>query len=394
MAELIAIDCVPGPTFVAELERAWEAGDAVLPLQREAPLAMRRRAAEAMGASRVVTETGSESLHNGRVIDREVALVVLTSGSTGEPKGAMLDHSAVEYSAFAGATALSVAGDTHWLACLPLSHVGGLSVLTRAIHTGAALTVAPRFSPEALDDALSRGATHISLVPTTLRRIDPTPWRRILLGGSRMPTPLPANCVASYGMTETMGGVVYDGIALNGVGMRIAGIPTGQSGVAGPVELRTPTLMRGYRAPWSPETGLSDPPADGIDAQGWFATGDVGRIRVDDGRLEVFGRADDLIVTGAENVWPAPVEQRILEHHAVAEVAVFGTPDPEWGEVVTAVIVTADGVAPPVLEDLRDWVAEVLPRAAAPKRLHHTAGLPRTALGKVRRAELPGLVDP
>src|SRR5690606_677347 len=111
--------------------------------------------------------------------------------------------------------------------------------------------------------------------------------------------------------------------------------------------------------------------------------------RLDDtGRLEVFGRRGDLIVTGGENVWPAAVEATLADHRAVATVAVVGRPDPEWGAAVTAVVVPADPDRPPTLEDLRDHVRRTLPAYAAPKRLELVDELPRTALGKVRRADL------
>ena len=388
MGDLVAIDLPPGRQFLDELTRAWDSGHAVLPLQQEAPAALRRSVALQMGAARILHSGGEDPLPAGRPLDDEVALVVLTSGSTGEPKGVMLDHAAVEYSAFASATALGVDGDTHWVACLPLSHVGGLSVLTRAIHTGAELTILERFSPDGLLDALHRGATHVSLVATALGRIDPAPWKRILVGGSAVPSGLPENCVATYGMTETMGGVVYDGLALNGVEVRIEGAGADEEGREGTIQLRTPTLMRGYRHPEAGDRRSPAAAASPIDEHGWFTTGDLGTIRPGDRHLEVRGRADDLIITGGEKVWPAPVEQRILEHPAVAEVAVYGRTDPEWGQAVTALLVPGAGAAAPSTAEIREWVSEKLPRAACPREVRVVGTLPRTALGKIVRPRL------
>ncbi len=380
--QLVAIDLPAGDAFLNAMRSAWDSGDAVLPLTHGAPLEHRHATAVHLGATEIVDAGGLRKLHAGWEVRAGDALVMATSGSTGEPKGAVLTHEALEYSAFAGANALGVASDVHWLACLPLSHIGGLSVITRAWHTGAALSVHDGFAPDALTDALAKGATHVSLVPTALRRIDPAAWRCILLGGSAIPEGVPSNCVTSYGMTETAGGVVYDGQALNGVQVRIAGASHGQRGLLGPIELRTPTLARCYR--------LRDEPVDGLaldDGDGWFRTGDIGMLGTDD-RLEVRGRADELIISGGENVWPAPVEAVLEAHPSVAEAAVLGAEDPDWGQRVCAVVVASDPTAPPTLADLRSWVRERLPTPSAPKQLELRTSLPRTALGKLRRSSL------
>ena len=172
--------------------------------------------------------------------------------------------------------------------------------------------------------------------------------------------------VTTYGMTETGSGVVYDGRPLEGVDVRIADNDE--------ILLRGPMLLRCYR-------DGSDPFVDG-----WFPTGDLGRW-LDDGRLHVDGRAGDLIITGGENVWPEPVEAALRRHPDVADVAVTGVPDDEWGQVVVALVVTSPG-AVPTLDDLRATVKELLPAFCAPRRLVLTEAIPRTALGKVRRTLL------
>ena len=165
--------------------------------------------------------------------------VVATSGSTGEPKGVVLTHDAVRASALATNQRLGVTAADHWLACLPLSHVGGLSVVTRALVTGTALTVLPGFDAATVTAAAGRGASLVSLVATALARIDPTIFRRILLGGSAPPPVIPPNAVATYGSTETGSGVVYDGVPLDGVEVRIDG--------DGEIRVRGPMLLRCYR---------------------------------------------------------------------------------------------------------------------------------------------------
>jgi O-succinylbenzoic acid--CoA ligase len=257
-----------------------------------------------------------------------------------------------------------------WLACLPLNHLGGFGVVARAVLTGTPLTVAPSVDGAVIAEAADHGCTLTSLVPAVLDRIEVARWRWIVLGGSADPASRPANVVRTYGLTESGGGVVYDGRPLTGTEVRV---------VDGRIELRGPTIARGVRAPDGTVTTL-------VDADGWLATGDLGRLH--DGALVVLGRSDDLIVTGGENVWPEPVEAVLRTHPAVADAAVVGATDERWGERVVAVVVPTDPSSPPRLGDLRDHVRATLPASAAPWELRLVSALPRTALGKVRRAEL------
>jgi O-succinylbenzoic acid--CoA ligase len=383
--DLVALVMPGGAQFVATLQRVWDDGDAVLPLDPASPLPHLDRLIDDLGATKVVEADGTvRSLSGGRPVEDGDALVIATSGSTGTPKGAVHTHQGIEQAGFTTAVATGVAGDTRWLACLPLSHVGGFSVITRALTTGAGLEVHPTASAEAIDDAARRGATHVSLVPTVLARIHADRWRTILLGGSAIPSPRPANTVATYGMTETMGGVVYDGRCLPGVEVRIIDPESSPDrprvappGVLGPIELRSPTLLRTYRDGTDP-----------VRPDGWYVTGDLGRLEPDTQLLSVHGRSDDLIITGGEKVWPEPVEAVLRTDHRVADVAVVGRPDPEWGHRVVAVVVPVDPGAPPTLDGLRDLVRTQLPRAAAPKDLELVDSLPRTGLGKIRRSLL------
>ena len=344
---LVAIDLPGGPDFVDELRRIWDAGDAAFPIDQRLPVPAREELCEAMRV--------------GEPVEPGDALVVATSGSTGRPKGVVLTHDAVVASAAATSARLGVTTDDHWLACLPLSHVGGLSVVTRALHTGTRLTVLPAFDAEAVN---ASAATLVSLVATTLSRIDPTRFRTIVLGGSRPPADRPPNTVTTYGMTETGSGVVYDGVPLDGVEIDIA--PDGE------IRVRGPMLLRAYRDGSTPVT-----------TDGWLPTGDLGHW-LDDGRLHVEGRRGDLIITGGENVWPDAVEAALADHPDVAEVMVRGVDDPEWGQAVEAVVVAR--TTAPTLESLRDHVKQRHPAFMAPRHLTIVTTLPRTALGKLRRA--------
>ncbi len=343
---LVAIDRPGGPAFVEHLQRIWDDGDAAFPVDQRLPDAAKT---EMCAAMRV-----------GKPVEPGDALVVATSGSSGPPKGVVLTHDAIAASARATSRRLDVDAHDHWLACLPLSHVGGLSVVTRALHTATRLTVLPSFDIETVERS---GATLVSLVATALRRVDATVFRTIVLGGSRPPTDRPPNTVTTYGMTETGSGVVYDGVPLDGVEVRID--------EAGDIALRGAMLLRAYRDGTMP-----------FDIDGWFPTGDVGRW-LDDGRLHVDGRRGDLIITGGENVWPEAVEAALADHPGIAEVLVRGVDDAEWGQIVEAVVV-AQGT-PPSLDDLRRHVKQRHPAFMAPRALRVVDHLPRTSIGKLTR---------
>jgi O-succinylbenzoic acid--CoA ligase len=379
MPELVAVALPGGPAFVDAVQRIWDAGDAILPVDPTAPPAQLDLVLGTARPARFLDESGLHPLADALPVESGDAVVITTSGSTGTPRAAVITHDAVEAAAYATSTALGVAADTHWLACLPLHHVGGCSVITRALHTGAGLDVIDRADPVRIEAAAAGGATHVSLVPTALARIDPARWRVILLGGSAAPADRPANVVATYGMTETFGGVVYDGLPLNGVGMRVAGEPGAPWSIPAPIELRTPSLMRCYRDGTQP---ASD--------DGWYRTGDLGTIDPATGLLSVAGRADDLIITGGENIWPTPVEAALSTHPQVAQVAVAGRPDPEWGQRVVAWVVPVDPRDPPTLDALRVHAKTTLPAPAAPRELVLVDSLPRTPLGKIVRHRLGG----
>ncbi len=371
MPELVALDLPSGRPFVAALQRIWDDGDAVLPIDQRLPGPAAAELVRTMSASRVVDADGEHRLERATPTEPGDALVMATSGSTGNPKGVVLTHAAVGASAHAASAHLAVTSNDHWLACLPLAHVGGLSVVTRALLTGTGLTVLPRFDAAEVTAAALAGATLTSLVATALARIDASLFRAIVLGGSRPPADRPPNAVTTYGLTETGSGVVYDGVPLDGVEVDI--------GVDEEILIRCPMMLRCYRDGSSP-----------VDAAGWLHTGDLGGW-LPDGRLHVAGRAGDLIISGGENVWPEVVEAAIAGHPQVADVAVAGVDDPEWGQRVVAWIVPVEPGDSPALESVRHRVKETLPAFMAPHELHLVTELPRTNLGKLARAALPTL---
>ncbi len=367
MPHLVAIDLPGGDGFVDAVQRVWDRGDAVLPIDRRLGGPARQRLLEALRPGRLLDDSGEHRLA-GEPVEPGDALVMPTSGSTGQPKGVVHTTVGLEASARAGNARLGVTAHDHWLACLPLAHIGGFTVLTKAITAGSRLTVLPAFDAVAVTAAAHEGVTHVSLVPTALARIDPALFRVVLLGGTRPPADRPSNVVATYGLTETGSGVVYDGRALDGVELRIA--------ADGEILVRGPMLMRCYR------DGTTS-----IDPDGWLHTDDIGRL-ASDGRLEVQGRRGDMIVTGGENVWPDAVERVLATVPGIAEVAVAGVADATWGQRVVAWIVPSDPTAPPPLAALREAVTHELAAFMAPKEIRLVADLPRTPLGKVIRSAL------
>ena len=318
-------------------------------------------------------------------IEPGVDLVVVTSGSTGDGRAVLLTASALLASA--AATHQRLGGPGSWLLLLPVSAIAGLQVLCRSVLAGTPATVPG--DGEGLAAAVARmptGRRYTALVPTQLRRYldaEPDALRAldaVLVGGAATDPALLARAraegvtaVTTYGMTETAGGCVYDGEPLPGVGVRVTG--TG-------IELAGPTLALGYRL---------DPGATAASfVDGWFRTRDAGSL--EEGRLTVHGRLDDVVVSGGVNVPPAAVEAALREHPDVADAVVFGRPDPEWGQRVVAAVVPAAGAAP-TLEVLRPWVAERLGAPAAPRALRVVAALPLLHTGKPDRRALAGMGD-
>ncbi len=375
MARLIALDMPASSQFVEAVKRVWDKGDAVLPIDQRLPSAAKKLLLDTMSPSAVIDSLGSVShVAKSRDLDSGDALVIATSGSTGVPKGVIHTHTSLTAAAHASASRLHLHSSNHWLVCIPVSHIGGFSVITRALHTGACLTLHSSFEPSAVTRAASTIATHTSLVATALSRIDATLFATILLGGSSAPPHLPSNVVTTYGSTETGGGVVYNGRPLDGVELKI---------VDDEIFLRCAMLMRSYRDGTTPVSG-----------DGWYATGDLGSLN-SDGLLNVFGRRTDMIITGAENVWPAAVESALLSHPAIRQIVVRGVPDAQWGQRVVAYVMLHDqevlSSSESLRTELREHVKQTLPAFCAPQQIIVVSEIPRTSLGKVDLHALPSV---
>lgn len=368
-----------GSAALAAFEGVWSTGAAVLPLDPRADPAATHATALALGAAEIVDGADAGALPGATPVPAGTALVVRTSGTTGAPRGVVLGHDALRAAVAASLRRLECTPGDRWLCVLPLHHVAGLLAALRARALGTAPIVHPTFDVAAI--AAETTATYVALVPTMLHRlldhgVDLTRYRRILLGGAAAPRDLlvraraaGARITTSYGMTETTGGCVYDGVPLDG--MAAAVDPDGR------VLLRGPVLADGYRSGHTLEPLTTD---------GWLRTGDVGHW--DDGRLVVTGRADDVVVTGGVNVSTAAVATVLQDHAAVTEAAVVGADDPEWGQRLIAYVVPADPVRPPTLEQLRAFVRARSEPAYAPRDVIIVTALPRTALGKIDRSAL------
>jgi O-succinylbenzoic acid--CoA ligase len=202
-------------------------------------------------------------------------------------------------------------------------------------------------------------------VPTTLQRIDPSVFNTILLGGAAAPPNLPDNVVTTYGMTETFGGIAYNGYPLDGVEVRTMNER---------IELKSPSLFRTYRG-----QDAERPTGD------WYKTGDSGAFS--NNQIRVFGRKDDMIITGGENVWPLAVEKVVATLPGVEQVVVGGIEDEQWGQRVVAWIVSSRDVAP-TLDNIREHVRTQLPSFCAPTELRVVNEIPMTSLGKVDTQKL------
>ncbi|HEY0778538.1 MAG TPA: o-succinylbenzoate--CoA ligase [Gemmatirosa sp.] len=345
----------------------------------------------------------------------DVLAILYTSGTTGRPKGAMLTVGNFWWSAVGSALNLGAQPDDRWLACLPLFHVGGLSIVLRTAIYGATAVVHDAFDPAAVNQAIDAdGVTLVSVVAVMLQRMldareadgggraYPPALRAVLLGGGPAPAPLLERCAAegvpvvqTYGLTETCSQIatLAPGDALRKLGSAgralypnalrvVAGVRDAAADEAGEIVVRGPVVMAGY-------AGRPDETARAV-VDGWLHTGDVGRLDAE-GFLYVLDRRDDLIITGGENVYPAEVEAAILAHPWVAEAGVVGALDDVWGERVVAVVRLTDDAGPveTVPDVLRAHCRARLAGYKVPAEVR-VAGepLPRTASGKLQRAAL------
>jgi O-succinylbenzoic acid--CoA ligase len=373
----VGLAIAPGTGYVVALHAALLAGAVVVPIDLRLTAA-ERPAVDVLleGPALPVRCAPGADVRDEHDLDTP-AIVVHTSGTTSAPKPIRLTYGNWLWSALGSAVALGVDPGERWLCTLPLSHVGGLSILLRSAIYGTTAVVHERFETDRVLAALRDpgGPTVVSLVPTTLARLldagleRPPALRWALLGGAPLPPALLERAAAAgvpvaptYGLTEACSQVATDGVPL--FCTRVALEDDGEIVVAGPTV--------------SPDA--AGPP-------GTLRTGDLGAFD-DEGRLHIVGRKADTIVTGGENVAPAEVEAVLEAHPAVAEAGVLGRRDPEWGEVVVALVRLRDGATATPL-DLLEHCRARMARFKVPKDIQVVGdALPRTPSGKLVRREL------
>lgn len=353
------------------------------------------------------------------VAPTDTALMIYTSGTTGLPKGVMLSHRSLF-----GTSTLRSAAAVAWddwsvedvtLVPVPLAHIGGFGMLARTLFFGGEVVIQPGFDPGDVLHAIEhQRISKLGLVPTALqmvidhprsRAVDYARIRTIVYGAAPITAELLREAIAvfgcefaqSYGMTETSGTCIAlppqdhavtptprmrsAGRALPGTEVRIidpAGRPL-PPGEVGEILIRCISVMTGY---WN----MPEATAQVLGADGWYRTGDAGYFD-DDGYLFIKDRVKDMIVSGAENIYPAEVENALAGHPDIAEVAVIGVPDPHWGEAVKAIVVPVDGRAIDPASVIA-WVRCRIADFKTPKSVDVVAGLPHNASGKVQKAEL------
>ncbi len=325
-----------------------------------------------------------------------VHLIIATSGSTGTPKGVMLSGRNLAAAVRGSRRRLPIDPGDVWLGCLPLHHIGGLSVIFRCLEAGATALLHPRFDLQAVAADLAGGrATHVSLVPAMLAQLldagcrPSARLRWALIGGAGLPAALAKRAVAagwpicpSYGMSEAGSQVATcarrDEWQPGQAGEPLPGLEVGTS-ASGRIRVRGPSVMVGY-------VNKTMTPGDGLDADGWFETNDLGGLDAE-GRLQVLGRADDLLISGGENIHPATVENLAGHCPGVQALGVTGRPDPTWGDLLVAVVVGSVDEA-----DFLDWCRAHVPSHQRPRAMVKADALPLTSGGKLDRAALRRLV--
>jgi len=343
-----------------------------------------------VGPAQVLALPAADSVPPSRLGPDDIALVVATSGSSGQPRAVMLTVRNLRAAAQASATHTPLQPGDRWLACLPLFHIGGFSILTRCALAGAEAVLQQGFDAAQVWQALrTEHITHLSLVPAMLAQLlecnadaPPATLRHVLIGGAALAAELAQRAVQrgwplqpTYGMSETASQVAtLERLPLpwraGQLGRPLPGVELAVTH-DGRLKIRGPMVMAGYA---NPECRRGDGLEDG-----WFVSNDLAEIS-DAGELRIIGRADAVIISGGKKVLPALVEEQLLRCPGVAAVAVTGRDDATWGEIVTAVYSGTLGEA-----ELLAWCRAHISSALRPRVALRVTALPQLSNGKPDR---------
>lgn len=393
--ELVAVRGENRVETVALLLGLLDAGRAFLPVHPRAPDAEVARLVAQLGATELLDGAAGRGATPRAVAPDQLACVLATSGTTGTPKGAELTFGALRAAERASLRNLGFCGDDRWILCLPVCHIGGLSIITRCLASRVPIDLVERFSPDVVLARVRAGGTMLSVVPTMLRDLldhdrdrDLSRLRVVLVGGAALDDALLERArdagvpvLTTYGLTEACSQVTAQspldppsqragsGRALDGVEVRVlrADGTDAAPGEVGEIHVSGEILMRGYRG--QPRR------------VGPLATGDLGSLDAR-GNLHVAVRRFDLVVTGGENVYPAEVEGALRALPWVRDALVVGVPDERWGQSVAAIFTGTSDVSPLAT---RDALRATLASFKVPKRLLRVDSLPTLPSGKPDR---------
>ena len=364
MANLVALEMPIGESLVDFIKTCADSHEAFTILDPSLSGPRRSELLDILRPTHLIDATGRRQTLDGDPVEDGDGAVILTSGSAGRPKAAVLTWDALQASAALTTQALARDGEQRWLAVIPPTHIGGLAVLLRSVLANASLLF-----DTSIESGPALGATHVSVVRTQLVRNDTSNYQCVLLGGGPPPPTIPRNVTITWGMTETGSGVLYDRQPLNGVELAV---------VDGELLIKSPTLFRTYRDRTRPEAS-----AHGSD--GWFPTGDGATLI--DGHLQIQGRLAYVINSGGEKIWPEDLEELFRDIEGLTDLAVVGRDDAEWGQRVTVVAVS-DREEGNLLADCRALARERFGPWAQPKTIELVAAIPRTSNGKIARGLL------
>lgn len=377
---------LPNQGIADAATRLWDAGEAIAPIPVTAPMAEIEQRLALARPTHLLDEHGRHELRGGVRVPADTAAVITTSGTTGTPKLVELTRSGMDVMGRGYSAAVGAGPRDRWLACMPLHHVASLAIVARAFVCELPFVVYDAFDLDRVANSFATDcATMISLVPTTLTRLldSGAPldrFRCLIIGGAVLPPGLRsraeaagARVVDAYGLSETWGGCAINGVANDGIDLRL--------GQDQEIQVRGAPVMRRYR--FAPQASQ-----DAVTSDGWLRTGDVGRLDAgpdEISRLQVIDRLKDLVITGGVNVSPTEVEDVVQQHPQVRDVCVIGIPDEEWGERLVAVVVAVDPADPPTIEVLREFARERLSTPKLPRELRLVHEIPRGASGKALR---------